>query len=138
MKNNGSVRGKWKYTDKGLVPIGDTKKKEVDAPSVLPDEIPPTRSNASPDSPYFTSRRKKKEYELARGFREALPGEFEKDCNRPRTREDELKEEAYDKETVEAAYYDVKYGRVKFTDKEKERHLRENRKWPENKIKPPV
>lgn len=102
----------------------------VEAPFVEPDEIPPQKSHASFDSPVFTSRAKKRAYEASLGFIEAGPNYNPLDYGpRGPTSHERDQEDRREKDAIVKDLMDIKYDRVKFSEKEKEQHLRENRKW---------
>lgn len=145
-------RGKliWDEDAQELVPfIKEKKKSELTVMTY--DEQPATKSMATFDSPVFTSRRKQRAYEKSHGFYETggehikaeleemervKAGEAPRSHEKPMTAAERDKEAREDKELVEAAAMDVRYGRVKFTEKEKQRFKDEERKWgPSYKVK---
>lgn len=144
-------RGKliWDEELEELVPfIKEKKKSELTVMTY--DEMPPTKSMATFDSPVFTSKRKKRAYEKAHGFYETGGDHIKEEMEeiqrvrageaprgeKPKTAAELDREAREDKELVEAAAMDVKYGRVPFTEKQKQMFKEEERKWGQSyKIK---
>lgn len=121
------------YKDGKLVPFKGQARRQVHA--VITDEIEPIESMATAKREIFTSRSQYRRHLKQHGYRET-GGEHLKDAPKPKTEAEELAEQ---KKDIEQSYYDVKYDRVEFTEREKQTHLEEQRKWgPKIKIKPPV
>jgi hypothetical protein len=118
-------RGKWIWEDGTFKPYYE-KKRELLVNEVITDEIEPTVSHATPEGKVFTSKSQLRRHYRANGFRET-GGDHLKDAMRA-PKVDPVEERKKDKEIIEQAYMDVKYGRVQFTEIEKEQHLREKRK----------
>lgn len=137
LKSEGQgVRGKFRYDKeaKKLVPYEAPKK--VEAHHVQGDETEPFVSHATPDGKVFTSKSAYRRHLKTLGFVETGGAHLEDGARIQR--EIEEKEERQRREDIEKAYYDVKYDRVEFTEREKEQHLREQREWKENwRVKSP-
>lgn len=127
------VRGLFVYRNGKWVRF--KKRKTVQVHSVIPDEIEPMRSFASPTGEIFTSRSAYLKHLRALGYRDT-GGEHLKEKPREKTQE-EIEGEY--REDIEQSYYDVKYDRIQFTEKERQAHLEEERKWKDKvKIKAPI
>lgn len=129
------VRGIFAFRDGKCVPIDKPRRAVIPAPFVQQDTMDEIESMASPHREKFTSKSAYRRHLKALGFRES-GGEHLKDTPLTKSKEEQEREEREWKDTIEQAYYDVKYDRIKFTEAEKEQHLRELRKW--GKIKPPT
>lgn len=121
------IRGLFRFDKKThqTVPIKEAPKLKSLAPMISTDTIEPIMSHATHEGKIFDSKSAYRRHLRENGF-EDTGGEHLKDVRPPKTDEEEMTECVED---VEKAYYDVKYGRVQFTEKEKENHLREERKW---------
>lgn len=111
------------------------KNKEI-VPEFINDELPePVQSNATFEGKKFTSKSKLRQHYRDHGFQETGGthlAEAERERRReqqPKSAAEKEKEEREDKELLEQAYMDVKYGRVEFSEKEKELHKKEAEKW---------
>ena len=104
--------------------IGEPQKIETHA--VITDEIAPMESYATPHREIFTSKSRYRKHLRALGFRETggkhLEEKPEPESVRIKRHEEEVARD------VERAYFDVKYDRVKFSEAQKEQHLREQRR----------
>ena len=132
-------RGVFAFRDGELVRIKEPKK-IARAPMVMTDEMEPMESYATHEKRVFDSKSAYRRHLKEHGFKET-GGEHLKDSMRVQTKtaSDSERERAYDKEMVEKAYMDVKYGRVPFTEKEKQNHINEERKWGKNyKVTSPI
>lgn len=132
-------RGKliWDEDLQDLVPFLKEKEKKSKV-LVKTDEIEPTQSAASPHKEVFTSKKKLLRHYKDNGY-VCTEGEH---MQNKAAAEDEIARERKrraDKEMIEQAYYDVKYDRVPFSEKEKEIFKREAQKWGSKyKVKPPI
>lgn len=129
-------RGLFKKVEGEFVPW-DGKAKAPVAHGVITDEMEPIKSMATFEAKTFTSKSAYKRHLKEHGFVET-GGAHLRDI--PDSRKYEEEYEAGAREDALAAYYDVKYGRVEFTEAEKELHKREQRELERNglwKMKPP-
>jgi len=124
-KHGAGERGVFAFRDGEFVRIDESKKKRVIAPTVITDEIDPVESYADFDRPVFTSKSALRRHYREKGFYETGGDHLDQ---KP-TSEDPEAVAKYDREMIEAAYMDVKYNRVPFTEEEKELHKREKRQW---------
>lgn len=103
------------------------KEKPKDVHSVIQDTLKvPVYSLADWKKTPFESKSAYRRHLKANGFRET-GGEHIKD--KPNYREIEQKEDEERTKDIEQAYFDVKYGRVEFTEQEKQNHIEEERRW---------
>lgn len=111
-------RGKWKWVNGEFVEVTD-KKKEVNAPFVIPDEIPPTEFMGNANREMYTSKR-----ELERQNKKAADEINKRMGLRPfkPTREELI-------DDFRKMANAVKYGEVELTEKEKELCRREERQY---------
>lgn len=119
-------RGVWVFDpqQKKLVPKERYKPQKV-VHAVLQDTLPePIVSHATPEGRKFDSKSAYRRHLQENGFVERGEAPVEKISD---YRERELQEEKDRREDIEKSYFDIKYGRVEFTEEEKERHLREER-----------
>lgn len=93
------------------------------------DEIEPQKSHADFNSPIFTSRAKKRAFEREKGFIEAGPGYDPRQSPREPTTSEKEAEAHKEYEAIKKDIYDVAYGRVPFTEREKARHEKERIAW---------
>lgn len=131
------VRGRFRYDkeERRLVPCDAPRKLEIH--HVQGDEMEPLRSHATPDGKVFTSKSAYRRHLKAAGFRETGGDHLKVDPAKLQ-REAEEEEERQRREDIEKAYYDVKYGKVEFTEREIEQHKREQREWKEKwKVRSP-
>lgn len=120
------VRGKWVFDPdaKKLVPYEKAAPKKP-VHHVLQDTLPePIVSHATAEGKKFESKSAYRRHLKEHGFVERGEAPVEKLSD---YREREEREDADRKEEVEKAFFDIKYGRVEFTEEEKERHRREER-----------
>lgn len=132
-------RGHFRYDPETKSFVKIDRPQRVQKPvGIITDEIAPTESYATFDAPIFTSRSKLRQHYRQHGYVET-GGDHLNIKPRAKTQEDLEREAREDKELVEQAYMDVKYQRVPFTEKEKQLHYEEQRKWGKNyKVKSPV
>lgn len=129
-------RGKFTWKDGEMIKVTEVKSNQ--AHYVITDEIDPIESNASFDKPVFTSKSKLRRHYKAHGFKETGGDHLQekKSFKNQKDKEREIREE---KELVEAAYMDVKYGRVPLSEQEKQQIEEEKRIWGKNyKVKSPL
>lgn len=135
-----SIRGHWKWSDleKRFVSLDHkTEEKKTEKLQITTDEIEPTRSYATHEGKVFTSKSKLRQHYKEHGFRET-GGEHLKSQERAKTTREREEEERRDAELIKEAYMDVKYGRVEFSEREREQFKREERSWGQRyKLKPP-
>lgn len=113
---------------------------QTNAHFIQTDEIEPQKSHADFNSPVFTSRAKKRAFERARGFIEAGPGYDPRENKEAEPSTFQQEREAHaEYEAIKKDMYDVAYGRVQFSEKEKANHERERIRWGKNyKLKLPT
>ena len=119
------MRQKFKWDSKTKTFIEITKEEKVvdpKAPLYMSDDMAPTESMATDKREIFTSKAKYRRHLKDHGYAICPINE------RPKTKPSLLGEEGI-RELVKQAEMDVKYGRVEFTEKQKEIHLREERQW---------
>jgi len=128
------IRGKFIFNPKTKELEPYEKPQKIIAPEVITDELSePVVSHATHKKQIFTSKRAYRKHLAVHGFRETggdhLHTPSRSDIKREQEREDRER-----REDMEKAYFDVKYGRVEFTEAEKERHRREERLCKMNNI----
>lgn len=124
------VRGvfKWDREKRELVEIKVEKKAPEPKVYIQTDEIPATESMATADRKYFTSKVKLEEYNRAHGFRTTGGDHLHQKISPPSISDKEKRRREMN-EDVERAMMDVKYGRVEFTEEQKQLHIEEERAW---------
>lgn len=115
-------RGRWIFDKQQgrLVQVKEAPKIKAEAPFVQTDEVPEIESMV--DGSKFTSKARYRRHLKDHGYIER-GNEAPQKPKYVRSTRQEIRE------TAEKAYMDVKYGRVKLSDEEKERCLREEREW---------
>lgn len=115
------IRGRWKWdsASQKMIPVREAKK-EVNAPTYLSDEIPPTECMA--DGKIYTSKRKMSDAVRAHGFTET--GGVRDVASAPR----EYDREKSIREDIERAYYQVKYGEAPLSEADRARCREMNRR----------
>ena len=136
LKEN-SIRGVWHGVGEGTPERGnfrrvngkleafdpEKEKPVVDAPTIITDDIPGGVESMLDGSIYHSMSRYKRHlndngYEITGG--DHLTGKVPE---RPKVNVEELRDE------VERSLMDIKYGRIEFSEKEKQLHLEENRNF---------
>lgn len=120
------IRGLFRWNSETRKLERVNKPKKIQTHHVITDEMDPMESYADFDKPVFTSKSAYRRHLRAKGFRET-GGEHLNEKPESES-EKEKREEAEIAKDVERSYFDVKYGRVQFTEQEKELHLREQRR----------
>lgn len=128
-RGNGE-RGVFYYNpDTGRIQAKPIERQKAKTHFVIPDEMAPIVSHVDDSGAVFTSRSAYERHLKEKGFAIKEKGMFSKP---PPTPAEKITREEI-REAAEKAFYDVKYGRVPLTEKEKERCLREEREWKEYK-----
>lgn len=107
--------------------------------SIITDEIEPIQSPLEEKKTYFTSKSTYRRHIKAKGFKET-GGEHLKEKESVEDTHAKEREARKDREQMEAAYMDVKYDKVPFSERQKELYRQEERKWGKKHyiMKPPI
>lgn len=120
------IRGlfRWNPDTRKMEPVKKAKKIQVH--ELITDEMEPMESYADINKPVFTSKSAYRRHLRSKGYVETGGDHLNE---RPESQEvQDKRHEEEVRQDVERAYFDVKYDRIQFSDREKELHLREQRR----------
>lgn len=101
------------------------------APGLILDTMEPLESMATPNREIFDSKSAYKRHLKEHGY-VITGGEHIKDANRRETQSEKEARHVRNLELTKEALMDVKYGRIEFSEQQKETFKREERAWGEN------